>query len=152
MAEALRHAIYSAILNTKATKHERHIQGDVLKNTSLLVSNSQTDICVYTIKSYAGIAGHKCADAIAKYQANQANNSVADTGIPGAGPGGYPFSHLFWIAKEEKREHTASKSTAPAPHPKITYLPNPQNALKSHMHAKHRLGYANSMTGYYSYY
>eukprot|EP00983_Pelagomonas_calceolata_P048504 1141064-Pelagomonas_calceolata.AAC.2 len=39
-----------------------------------------------------------------------------------------------------------------APNPKITYLPNLQNALKSHMHAKHRLGYANPKTGYYSYY
>eukprot|EP00983_Pelagomonas_calceolata_P077565 1153923-Pelagomonas_calceolata.AAC.2 len=29
----------------------------------------------------AGIAGNECADAIAKYQANEANNSVADTGI-----------------------------------------------------------------------
>eukprot|EP00983_Pelagomonas_calceolata_P055569 1144208-Pelagomonas_calceolata.AAC.10 len=38
-------------------------------------------------------AGNECADAIANYQASQANNSVADTGIPGAGPGGNPFSH-----------------------------------------------------------
>ena len=41
-------------------------------------------------------------------------------------------------------------STAPTPNPKIIYLPNLQNALKSHMHTKHRLGYANSKTGYYS--
>eukprot|EP00983_Pelagomonas_calceolata_P032753 1026239-Pelagomonas_calceolata.AAC.1 len=58
-----------------------------------------------------------------------ANNNVADTGIPGAGPGGNPFPHSFWLAKEEKKEHTAGISTAPAPNPKITYLPNLQNAL-----------------------
>eukprot|EP00983_Pelagomonas_calceolata_P055348 1144115-Pelagomonas_calceolata.AAC.1 len=51
---------------------------------STLISNSQTNICVYKVKSHAGT---ECADAVAKYQANQANDSVADTGIPGAGPG-----------------------------------------------------------------
>eukprot|EP00983_Pelagomonas_calceolata_P037299 1136276-Pelagomonas_calceolata.AAC.5 len=35
-----------------------------------------------------------------------------------------------WLAKEGKREHTAGTSTAPAPCPKITYLPNLQNALR----------------------
>eukprot|EP00983_Pelagomonas_calceolata_P065433 1148587-Pelagomonas_calceolata.AAC.3 len=81
-------------------------------------------MCVYNVKSHAGIAGNECADAIAKYQANQANSSVADTGIPGAGPGGNAFSHLFWLAKEEVREQIAGTSTALAPNPKITYLPN----------------------------
>eukprot|EP00983_Pelagomonas_calceolata_P007853 256910-Pelagomonas_calceolata.AAC.1 len=61
--------------------------------------------------------------------ANQANNNEADTGIPRAGPRGNPISRLFWLAKEEKRELTASTSTAPTPNPKITYLPNLQNAL-----------------------
>eukprot|EP00983_Pelagomonas_calceolata_P068908 1150133-Pelagomonas_calceolata.AAC.1 len=55
--------------------------------------NSQTNICVYKVKSHAGIAGNKYADAFAKYQASQANSNVADTGIPSAGPGGNPFSH-----------------------------------------------------------
>eukprot|EP00983_Pelagomonas_calceolata_P079085 1154524-Pelagomonas_calceolata.AAC.6 len=68
-----------------------------------------------------------CADAIVKDQANQANDSMADTGIPGAGPGGYPFSHLF----------------VPAPNHIITNLPNLQSALKSHVHTKHKLGCAN---------
>eukprot|EP00983_Pelagomonas_calceolata_P006873 223459-Pelagomonas_calceolata.AAC.1 len=48
---------------------------------------------------------------------------LAYTGIPGAGHGGNPFSHLFWLAKEETWEPTAGKSTAPAPSPTITYLP-----------------------------
>eukprot|EP00983_Pelagomonas_calceolata_P072720 1151837-Pelagomonas_calceolata.AAC.6 len=88
------------------------------------MSNSQTNICVYKAKFHSGIVGNGCADAIAKYQANQANTNVADTEIPGAGPGGNPFSHLFWLAEEEKREPTAGTSTAPSPSPNITYLPN----------------------------
>eukprot|EP00983_Pelagomonas_calceolata_P022224 698885-Pelagomonas_calceolata.AAC.1 len=76
-------------------KHRQHIQGDVLKTISTLISNSQANICVYKVRSHAGIAGNKYANAIAKYQANQANNSVADTGIPGAGPDGNPFLTYF---------------------------------------------------------
>eukprot|EP00983_Pelagomonas_calceolata_P095773 1158049-Pelagomonas_calceolata.AAC.1 len=60
---------------------------------------------------------------------SQANNNVADTGIPSAGPGGNSFFHLFWLAKEEKKEHNAGTPTASAPNPKISYLPNLQNAL-----------------------
>eukprot|EP00983_Pelagomonas_calceolata_P076066 1153265-Pelagomonas_calceolata.AAC.2 len=84
-------------------KHKQHMQGDVLEIIPTLISNSRNNIFSYKVKSHAGIAGNKCADAIAKYQANQANNGVADTGIPSADPGGNPFSHSFWLAKEEKK-------------------------------------------------
>eukprot|EP00983_Pelagomonas_calceolata_P029326 918610-Pelagomonas_calceolata.AAC.1 len=86
-------------------KHKQHVQGDVLHKISTLISNSRTNI-VYKVKSHAGIAGNECADAVGKYQANQAHNSVADTGISSAGPGGNPFSHMLWLAREEKRELT----------------------------------------------
>eukprot|EP00983_Pelagomonas_calceolata_P101574 1158710-Pelagomonas_calceolata.AAC.7 len=78
--------------------------------------------------------------------ANQANNCVADTGIPGAGPGGNPITYIFWLAKEGKRKHAADTSTGPPPAPKLTYLPNLQDALKFHMYTKHKLGYANAKT------
>eukprot|EP00983_Pelagomonas_calceolata_P077180 1153760-Pelagomonas_calceolata.AAC.1 len=42
-------------------------QGDVLNITSTLISNSQTNICIYKVKSHADIAGNECADAIANY-------------------------------------------------------------------------------------
>eukprot|EP00983_Pelagomonas_calceolata_P017877 560823-Pelagomonas_calceolata.AAC.1 len=111
------------------------------KRSAESLRTAQTSIYVYKVKSHAGIAGNECADAIANFQASQANNSVADTGIPGAGPGGNPFSHLIWLAKEEDnlcplKEHNSGTSTAPAPNPEITYLPKLQNALKSHMHIK----------------
>eukprot|EP00983_Pelagomonas_calceolata_P094623 1157908-Pelagomonas_calceolata.AAC.5 len=56
--------------------------------------------------------------------------------------------HALRKAKEEKQ--ATNTFTAPAPAPKLTYLPNLQNALKCYMHTKHRLGYAVSKTGYYS--
>jgi len=133
-------------------KHRQHIQGDILRTILSLIGNSQTKIYIHKVKAHAGIAGNECADAIAKYQADKANNSVADTEIPCAGPDGNPFSQIFWLAKEETREHAASTSTAPASTPKLTYLSNLQAALQLHMHDKHKLGYANAKTGYYSYY
>eukprot|EP00983_Pelagomonas_calceolata_P081441 1155574-Pelagomonas_calceolata.AAC.4 len=102
----------------------------------------QTDIFVYKVKPLAGIAGNECADAVVKHQANQANSSITDTGILSAGHSRNPFSQVLWSAKEEKESILPAhpmESTAPAPNPKITYL---QNALKSHMHTNHRLGYA----------
>eukprot|EP00983_Pelagomonas_calceolata_P043792 1139049-Pelagomonas_calceolata.AAC.1 len=57
--------------------------------------HSQANIFVYRVDSHAGIAGNERAGAIAKYQASQANNSMADTGIPGAGPGGNHDAILF---------------------------------------------------------
>eukprot|EP00983_Pelagomonas_calceolata_P120218 1160683-Pelagomonas_calceolata.AAC.6 len=132
-------------------KHLRHIQGDILKMVSSLISNSHTKIQFYKVKAHAGIARNECAllaDAIAKHQAKQANNCGADTEIPGAGPGRNPFTHVFWLAKEENKVHSAGTCTGPPPAPKLTYLPNVQDALKSHMHSKHKLGYADAKTGY----
>eukprot|EP00983_Pelagomonas_calceolata_P115632 1160218-Pelagomonas_calceolata.AAC.26 len=84
----------------------------------------------------------------AQYQANQANSSVADTGINGAGPDGNISPPTFWLAKEEKRDHATGTSAAPASAPKLTYLRNFQNARKSYMHTEHRLGCANPKTGH----
>eukprot|EP00983_Pelagomonas_calceolata_P031444 986419-Pelagomonas_calceolata.AAC.1 len=53
--------------------------------------------------------------------------------------------------QEEKREHAANVSTAPTPAHKLIYLLNLQNALKSHVHTNHRLGYVNPKTGYKGY-
>eukprot|EP00983_Pelagomonas_calceolata_P081272 1155505-Pelagomonas_calceolata.AAC.1 len=58
-------------------------------------------ICRAELAAIAAAITH----VIAKHQANQANNSVAGTGIPGAGPSGNPFSHLFCLAKEEKKTY-----------------------------------------------
>eukprot|EP00983_Pelagomonas_calceolata_P068927 1150141-Pelagomonas_calceolata.AAC.2 len=49
-------------------KHKQHVQGDVLKIISTLISNSKTNICFYKVRSHAGI---QCR-CYSKTQANQA--------------------------------------------------------------------------------
>eukprot|EP00967_Tisochrysis_lutea_P129836 scaffold223782_cov27-Tisochrysis_lutea.AAC.1 len=65
---------------------------------------------------------------IANYQAIRVHNSVVDTGIPSAGPGGNLSLQIFWLTKEEKGEHAMGTSTAPAPAPQLTFLPKLQTA------------------------
>eukprot|EP00983_Pelagomonas_calceolata_P121887 1160848-Pelagomonas_calceolata.AAC.2 len=71
---------------------------------------------------------------IAKYQASLKDINLADTGIPRAGPGGDPFNNIAWLAREEARPITPESS----PIPNLVYFPELKDALKSHMHAKHR--------------
>ena len=68
-----------------------------------------------------------------------------------AGPGGNPFFDTTWLALEEVNQQ-GSSTAAPQLENRLTYLPNLQAALKPHMHSNHRLGYANTKTGYYNYY
>jgi len=68
-----------------------------------------------------------------------------------AGPGGNPFFDISWLAVEEVNQQEFC-TAAPQHSPRLTYLPNLQAALRSHMHSNHKLGYANLKTGYYSYY
>eukprot|EP00983_Pelagomonas_calceolata_P065912 1148783-Pelagomonas_calceolata.AAC.4 len=104
-------------------KHRHHAQGDV--------------------KSHAGTAGNECADRIAKYQASLKDNNLTGTGIPSAGPGGNPFYNIAWLAREEARPSTPESSSHI---PILVYFPNLKDALKSYMHAKHKLGYADCKT------
>eukprot|EP00983_Pelagomonas_calceolata_P067113 1149353-Pelagomonas_calceolata.AAC.2 len=85
----------------------------------------------------------------AKNQASLKRNNLTNTGIHSAGPGGNPFYNIAWLAWEEARPTTPESSP---PIPKIVYFPDLEHALKSNMHAKHRLGYAGHKTGYYTYY
>ncbi len=60
-------------------KHRHHVQCDILNKIAYILRNSPTHIFLYKFKSHAGIAGNKCADAIAKYQASQTDINSADT-------------------------------------------------------------------------
>ncbi len=101
-------------------------------------------------KISSGIAGNECVDALAKYQACHGNSLPAETTIC-KGPGGNPFFDISLLAVEEVNQQESG--TAASQHsPRLTYLPNLQAAIKSHMLSNHKLGYANSKTGCYSYY
>eukprot|EP00983_Pelagomonas_calceolata_P061716 1146942-Pelagomonas_calceolata.AAC.4 len=63
--------------------------------------------------------------------------------IHNAGPGGNPFYNIAWLAWEEARPTIPELSS---PIPNLIFLSDLKDALKSHMHAKHRLGYADRTT------
>eukprot|EP00983_Pelagomonas_calceolata_P066203 1148912-Pelagomonas_calceolata.AAC.1 len=98
-------------------------------------------------KSHARIAGNENTDKIAKYLASLKDNNLTDTGTPSAGPGANPFYNIALLAREEARPTTPELSY---PIPNLIYLSDLKDALKSHMHAKHRLGYVDRKTGYYT--
>lgn len=79
-------------------------------------------------------------------QASLELNILTGTGIPSTGPGGNPFFHIAWLAREEARPSTPASSS---PIYNLVYFPDLKDALKYHMHAKHRLGYADRKTSYY---
>ncbi len=89
-------------------------------------------------------------NALAKYLACHRNSLPAETTIRTAGPGGNPFFDISWLAVEEVNQQE-SGTTAPQHSPRLTYLPNLQAALKSHLLSNHKLGYANTKSRYYSY-
>jgi len=132
-------------------KHRHHVQGDLLKILSKTIRNSESHTFLYKVKSHAEISGNECADALAKYQACHGNSLPAETTIRTADPGGNPIFDYSWLAVEEVNQQE-SGTAAPQHSPRLTYLPNLQAALQSQMHSNHKLGYANSKTGYYSYY
>lgn len=62
-----------------------------------------------------------------------------------------PLTHstvnIFLLDGQGREERTcAGTSTHPSPAPDLTYLPNLQNALMSHMDTKHKLGFVNAQT------
>jgi len=133
-------------------KHRHHVQKDLLKKITNLIRNSETHISLYKVKAHAGLVGNECADAIAKHQAIQTGNNSADTTIPNEGIDGNPFFEITWLASENPNTPAANSTRPYPPTLKLNYLANLRDALKNHMHTTHKLGYANSKTGYYSFY
>eukprot|EP00983_Pelagomonas_calceolata_P118791 1160536-Pelagomonas_calceolata.AAC.6 len=76
------------------------------KQTEQLVRNSPTPIYLYKVKSHVGIAGNKYADAVAKYQDIQDDDTPADMAFPCINLEGNPFHDATWLAfKETARTH-----------------------------------------------
>eukprot|EP00983_Pelagomonas_calceolata_P066027 1148835-Pelagomonas_calceolata.AAC.1 len=104
--------------------HSQHTQGHILGMIVQLICNSPTPIYLYKVKSHAGIAGNECADAIAKHQAIQGDDILADTTFPCVNLAGNPFHATTWLAFEEAARSHASISERPdSPAPKLNILP-----------------------------
>eukprot|EP00983_Pelagomonas_calceolata_P024152 759644-Pelagomonas_calceolata.AAC.1 len=116
----------------------------ILKIIIQHVHNSSTPLYLYKNKSQAGIAGNKCADAIATHQAIQGDDTPADRTFPYVNHAVNPFLDTTWLAFEETARTHASRSERPnSLAPKFKHCSNLHDALRTHMHSKHSLGKAN---------
>eukprot|EP00983_Pelagomonas_calceolata_P029636 928424-Pelagomonas_calceolata.AAC.1 len=104
-----------------------------------------------TLIMHDSIIGNKCADADAKYQATKLVTAWLILGSLAHAPADSIFTYIL-VSQGGPKKTTYYRYIHSSCNPKITYLSKLQNALESHMHAKHRLKYANPKTGYYSYY
>eukprot|EP00983_Pelagomonas_calceolata_P083155 1156099-Pelagomonas_calceolata.AAC.1 len=110
-------------------KQRHHVQRNVVKAISNFARTSQGHIFFL----------YKC-----KYQASLKNNNLIDTSIPRTGPDGNPFYNIAWLAQEETRP-SAPESFFPVPN--LMYFPDLKDALKSHVHSKNGLEYADRKSG-----
>eukprot|EP00983_Pelagomonas_calceolata_P042836 1138677-Pelagomonas_calceolata.AAC.1 len=74
---------------------------------------------------------------IAKYQASLKDKKLTDTGIPSAGPGSNPFYNIAWLVRSRRGKTEGTPESFPLL-PNLVYFPDLKDALKSHMHVKHR--------------
>ncbi len=108
-----------------------------------MINESDTPITFYKVKAHIGVIGNEFADARAKHAA--LHKYGHDEALPPPSPDGAPFVHMYWLAEENNETtHTTTKiSLAP--------LQNIKDKLKAHMSKYHRLGDANTNSGYYNY-
>jgi len=84
-----------------------------LKKVVQTICSSAAYVYLYKVKSYIGIIGNECADAIANYQVKQDKNN-AETVVPNAEADGNPFYNSSWLAFEEVSASTQAPNP-PAP-------------------------------------
>jgi hypothetical protein len=123
--------------------HRHNIQWNVLQSIAKSIHQSPSPIHFHKVKSHAGI-GNENADALARKSINTYSD-VADYSIETAGPGGYSFYTIYWLAKEyeEHRIEQNHPNTAQSPTSRLWYISN-HNALQAHMHPLQKLGNAST--------
>ncbi len=125
-------------------KHtHRKLLPRVLEQIVSMINQLDTPINLYKVKAHIGVIGNKFADAIAKHAA--LHNYGHDVAFPPPSPDGNPFAHIYWLAEENSETtHTTTKNS-------LAPLQNIKDKLKAHMSKHHRLGDANTNSGYYNY-
>jgi len=123
--------------------HRKHIHRKLLEQIVSMINKSYTPINFYNVKAHIGVIGNESANAIAKHAALLEYGH--DKAFPPPSPDGNPFARIYWLA-EENNETTQTTT-------KIRFAPlqNIKDKLKAHMSKHHRLGDADTISGYYKY-
>jgi hypothetical protein len=111
-----------------------------------MIHASPEPICFYEVKTQSGIAGNECADAIAKHSA--LHDGGHDMHFQPPAPDGNAYTQLYWLAAKDTDE---DPSGGGAIAPRLRELSDLKAKLKTEMSKSHRLGSANTNTGYYNY-
>jgi len=123
--------------------HRKHTHSKLLKEIVYMITESDTPINFYKVKAHIGVIGNEFADAIAEHAA--LHNYGHDEAFPPPSPDGNPFAHLYWLAeKNNETTHTTIKFN-------LAPLQNNKDKLKAHLSKHHRLGDANTNSGYHNY-
>ncbi len=78
-----------------------------------MVSESDTAVHFYKVRSHTDVVGNESNDAIAKHAA--LHNPGHDKAFPPPSPGGNPFSHVFWLAEDKNDTANPTIRTSLAP-------------------------------------
>ena len=131
----------SQILFPELQRHHLHAQ--LIQEIVTKIQASSEIIYFYKVKAHAGIVGNECADAIAQHSA--LHDEGHDVVLPQVSPDGNPFHNIYWLAERETALGPQGEEV------EVRVLPNLKDKLKQVMQEQHRLGLADTYTGYYSY-
>jgi len=124
-----------------------HMHSNLLEQIVSMIYASPEPICFYEVKAHSGIAGNECADAIAKHSA--LHDGGHDMHFQPPAPDGNAYTHLYWLAANKDIDKNPSGRGAITP--RLRALSDLKVKLKAEMCKSHRLGSANTNTGYYNY-
>ena len=118
--------IRTAMLHPMKLLH--HIHRDLLQQIVTHIERAEGVVHIYKVPAHCGVIGNEVADEIARHAADKQGGA----GI-GIGTGNRPLQDTHWLQQ--------AGGIRGAPGEK---LPNATTALKSHMHACHNMGTANT--------
>ena len=72
------------------------MHSNLLEQIVSMIYASPEPICFYEVKAHSGIAGNKCADAIAKHSA--LHDGGHDMHFQPPAPDGNAYTHHYWLA------------------------------------------------------